>query len=185
MNAFSESDRMDAESAASGTDHLSLRLWLRLLTCTTMIERNMRERMRMRFDITLPRYELMAQLAHAPKGLRMSDLSRRLMVTGGNVTGLTDQLVAERLVVRGAMLDDRRVYTVRLTARGRRQFRLMKAEHDRWITDLLAAVTVEEREALHQLLGEFKAGVANALDAVVPPVAAIGGLVGRPEAEAR
>jgi DNA-binding MarR family transcriptional regulator len=185
MNAVLQADRADAESGVSDTDDQSLRLWLRLLTCTTMIERNVRERMRMRFDITLPRFELMAQLAGAPKGLRMSDLSRRLMVTGGNVTGLTDQLVAERLVVRGARPGDRRVYTVRLTARGRRQLELMKVEHDRWITDLLAGVPVEEREALHHLLGVLKAGVANALDAVVSPVAAIGGLVGRPEADAR
>src|SRR4029078_560789 len=76
--------RVDAESRVSEADHLSLRLWLRLLTCTTMIERCVRERLRERFDMTLPRFDLMAQLARAPKGLRMSDLSRRLMVTGGN-----------------------------------------------------------------------------------------------------
>jgi len=156
--------RVDAESRVSEADHLSLRLWLRLLTCTTMIERCVRERLRERFDMTLPRFDLMAQLARAPKGLRMSDLSRRLMVTGGNVTGLTDQLVAEGLVVRAELPDDRRVYRVRLTGKGRRQFALMATEHERWIIDLLAAVPVVERESLHRLLGALKVGLAQTLE---------------------
>ena len=131
MNAHSETRRADAESRVSDDDGLSMRLWLRLLACTMMIERHVREQLRMRFDLTLPRFDLMAQLARAPKGLRMSDLSQRLMVTGGSITGLTDQLVAERLVVRRELPDDRRVCTVRLTARGRQRFELMAAEHER------------------------------------------------------
>src|SRR6185437_13531572 len=90
MSAHSETRRADAESRVSDADGLSMRLWLRLLACTTMIERHVREQLRIRFDLTLPRFDLMAQLARAPKGLRMSDLSQRLMVTGGNITGLTD-----------------------------------------------------------------------------------------------
>jgi len=113
-------EQADAESRVSQADHLSLRLWLRLLTCTTMIERRVRERLRERFDITLARFDLMAQLARTRHGLRMSELSRRLMVTGGNVTGLTDQLVAEGLVVRREDRSDRRVFTVSLTPKGRR-----------------------------------------------------------------
>ena len=156
-----ESPHVDAESRASESDHASLRLWLRLLTCTTMLERQVRERLRERFDITLARFDLMAQLARAPKGLRMSELSRRLMVTGGNVTGLTDQLVAEGLVVRRETPDDRRVYTVRLTGKGRRQFEAMAAEHERWIVDLLALVPAEQRDALYHLLGALKAQIAR------------------------
>ena len=170
MNAHSETRRMDAESRVSEADDVSMRLWLRLLTCTTMIERHVRERLRARFDITLARFDLMAQLARAPKGLRMSDLSQRLMVTGGNVTGLTDQLVTERLVVRRESPDDRRVYTVRLTAKGRRQFELMAAEHGQSIVDLLNAVPGDERETLFRLLGALKAGLAHALDMRKEPV---------------
>jgi DNA-binding MarR family transcriptional regulator len=154
--------RMDAESRASETDHASLRLWLRLLTCTTMIERHVRERLRDRFDITLARFDLMAQLARAPKGLRMSDLSRRLMVTGGNVTGLTDQLVGEGLVVRREIPDDRRVYTVRLTTKGKRQFDVMAAAHERWIVDLLADCPGDQRDALFALLGALKGALMRA-----------------------
>jgi len=170
MNAHSETRRADAESRVSDGDGLSMRLWLRLLACSTMIERHVRERLRVRFDLTLPRFDLMAQLARAPKGLRMSDLSQRLMVTGGNITGLTDQLVAERLVVRRELPDDRRVCTVRLTARGRQRFELMAAEHERWIVDLMDAVPDDERGRLYDLLGELKARIGHALEARGVPV---------------
>ena len=162
MSVLFEEPPIDAESRASEADHASLRLWLRLLTCTTMIERRVRERLRERFDITLARFDLMAQLARAPKGLRMSELSRRLMVTGGNVTGLTYQLVGEGLVVRREMPDDRRVYTVRLTAKGRRQFQAMAEEHERWIVALLAEAPAGDRDALYRLLGVLKASLARA-----------------------
>jgi DNA-binding MarR family transcriptional regulator len=104
----------------------------------------------------------MAQLARAPKGLRMSDLSRRLMVTGGNVTGLTDQLVGEGLVVRREIPDDRRVYTLRLTTKGKRQFDVMAAAHERWIVDLLADCPGDQRDALFALLGALKGALMRA-----------------------
>lgn len=158
-------EQADAESRVSQADHLSLRLWLRLFTCTTMIERRVRERLRERFDITLARFDLMAQLARTRHGLRMSELSRRLMVTGGNVTGLTDQLVAEGLVVRREDRSDRRVFTVSLTPKGRRQFDAMAAEHERWIVESLGGFSAGEREALYELLGRLKPALARALDA--------------------
>ena len=86
----------DFESRASDTHHESLRLWLRLLTCATMIERHVRANLRERFAISLPRFDLMAQLERHPEGLRMGELTRRLMVTGGNVTGITDRSRHER-----------------------------------------------------------------------------------------
>ncbi len=170
MSTIHELARGDAESRMSDGDHVSLRLWLRLYTCSTMIEHHVRERLRERFDITLPRFDLMAQLERAPKGLKMSDLSRRLMVTGGNVTGLTDQLVSEGLVVRCEMPSDRRVYTVRLTSKGKRHFDAMAVEHERWIIELLAAMPAGELEGLYRLLGTFKSTVAGgAKTPSVPP----------------
>ena len=94
----------------------------------------------------------------------MSELSRRLMVTGGNVTGLTDQLVAEGLVVRREDRSDRRVFTVSLTPKGRRQFDAMAAEHERWIVEWLSGIPAGEREALYDLLGRLKPALARALD---------------------
>lgn len=139
--------------------HDALRLWLRLLTCTTMIERGIRRRLRERFGMTLPRFDLLAQLERAPSGLRMGELSRRLMVTGANVTGLVAQLTAEGMVERLAESGDRRAFVVRLTAKGRDAFHEMAAEHERWIVDLAAGLSASERARLHALLGSLKSSV--------------------------
>ena len=108
---------MDMEARAHSEHPEALRLWLRLLTCTQLVEKQLRTRLRERFDTTLPRFDLMAQLERAPEGLKMNELSRRMMVTGGNVTGITDQLAQEGLVDRVDVEGDRRAYRVRLTAR--------------------------------------------------------------------
>jgi DNA-binding MarR family transcriptional regulator len=149
----------DPESRASDDHHDALRLWLRLLTCTLMIEREIRGRLRERFAITLPRFDLLAQLERHPHGLRMGELSRRLMVTGGNVTGLTTELVAEGLVERSPAPGDRRAFVVRLTAKGKRAFDTMAAEHERWIVAMLAGMPPAERDRLHKLLGDLKSTV--------------------------
>jgi DNA-binding MarR family transcriptional regulator len=144
---------LDAKSRA---EHDAVRLWLRLLACTTLIERDIRARLRARFGITLARFDVLAQLARAPEGMRMQQLSRRLMVTGGNVTGLARELVAEGLVERHTSASDRRVQVVRLTARGRRTFEAMAVEHERWVIERLAALDRHERAALHAALGRLK-----------------------------
>jgi DNA-binding MarR family transcriptional regulator len=120
-----------------------LRLWLRLLTCTTMIEAEIRRRLRSEFDVTLPRFDLLAQLAKAPDGLTMSTLSRQLMVTNGNVTGLVERLVAEGLVTRTPDPTDRRTQIVALTLAGRHGFRTMAATHECWIAELDPAEATE------------------------------------------
>ena len=150
---------VDLETRAADTDHDALRLWLRLLTCTSMIERAIRSRLHARFDITLPRFDLMAQLDRHPQGLRMRELSRRLMVTGGNVTGLTDQLVAEGLVERRDVPGDRRAYAVRLTRAGRKVFAQTAAEHERWVVELLSGLKPAERRQLFALLGQLKTSI--------------------------
>lgn len=151
---------IDPETRLSDDHHDALRLWLRLLTCTLLIERRIKTRLRDRFGMTLPRFDLMAQLERAPDGLKMSELSRRLMVTGGNVTGLTDQLVAEGLVDRHPVPGDRRAFAVRLTAAGRKAFHAMAAEHERWIVELTSGLTKGERDRLYALLGRLKTTVA-------------------------
>lgn len=147
---------MDFE-ARLHTDHASeLRLWLRMLTCTQLIERNIRAALREKFDTTLPRFDLMAQLERAPQGLKMNELSRRLMVTGGNITGITDQLVNEGLVERMNVEGDRRAYLVRLTAVGRESFANMAAEHEQWITQAFDGLGKKDMSQLHKLLGQVK-----------------------------
>lgn len=149
-------NRLDHESRGGDGDHAALRLWLRLLTCTTLIENHIRARLRQEFGTTLPRFDLMAQLARHPDGLKMGELSQRLMVSGGNVTGITDQLEREGWVERVVDLDDRRAFRVHLTERGHDQFRVMAATHETWIVDLLGGLTVTEQHALYGLLGQLK-----------------------------
>ena len=148
---------MDLEARAHSEHPDELRLWLRLLTCTQLIERQLRTELRLQFDTTLPRFDLMAQLERAPNGLRMNELSRRMMVTGGNVTGITDQLEAEGLVERVEVEGDRRAFQVRLTPTGRRQFNTMAQAHEAWIVDAFAALDASEIKTLRSLLGKVKA----------------------------
>ena len=136
---------MDLEARAHSEHPDELRLWLRLLTCTQLIEKHLRTELRLQFDTTLPRFDLMAQLERAEGGLRMNELSRRMMVTGGNVTGITDQLEAEGLVERVEVQGDRRAFQVRLTAKGRRQFNAMAQAHEGWIVDAFAGLDAAYR----------------------------------------
>jgi DNA-binding MarR family transcriptional regulator len=147
---------MDIEARAHSEHPEALRLWLRLLTCTQLVEKRVRTSLRERFETTLPRFDLMAQLERAPEGLKMNELSRRMMVTGGNVTGITDQLVTEGLVERIEVEGDRRAYCVRLTPKGRRQFNEMAREHEGWIVQAFAALNDKEIATLHRLLGRVK-----------------------------
>ena len=147
---------IDAETRATSDDHHALRLWLRLYACTSLVESRVRRRLQARFATTLPRFDLMAQLDRSPQGLRMSELSSRLMVTGGNVTGLTDNLEDEGLVVRESDGADRRALRVKLTREGRRVFRAMATEHERWIADMFAGLSAREARSLAERLHTLK-----------------------------
>lgn len=151
-----ESPGIDLESRLTDQHHQALKLWLRMLACTVMIEDQVRSRLRQEFATTLPRFDLMAQLERHPQGLRMGELSKRMMVTGGNITGITDQLEQEQLVQRVADNKDRRAYTVRLTAAGRRAFKRMAVVHEEWIVELLAPLNPEQKQIMYQALGVIK-----------------------------
>ena len=151
-----------ADAPAGHKDEL--RLWLRLLTCTTLIEAELRRRLRRDFDTTLPRFDLLAQLDRAEGGeLTLGDISRRMMVSNGNITGLATRLAAEGLIERRTSATDRRAQTLRLTPRGRREFARQSAAHEGWVAELLAGLGAADRAALHRLLGRAKAGVRAAL----------------------
>ncbi len=149
---------MDMEERGHSEHPEALRLWLRLLTCTQLVEKQVRTQLREQFDTTLPRFDLMAQLERTPDGLKMNELSRRMMVTGGNVTGITDQLVTEGLVERMEVDGDRRAYRVRLTARGRQVFGEMARQHEGWIVAAFEALSAREVESFYKLLGKVKQG---------------------------
>ena len=157
---------MDLEARAHEDHHDALRLWLRLLTCTQLIEQQVRVRLREQFETTLPRFDLMAQLERSPEGLKMNELSRRMMVTGGNVTGITDQLESEGMVQRLPLEGDRRALLIRLTPTGRKAFAEMASVHEGWIVDSLSGLSEREVETLHKLLGKVKQHI-NAAEAVL------------------
>lgn len=146
----------DMEQRAHADHHASLRLWLRLLSCTTRIEDTIRQRLREQFGITLPRFDLMAQLEREPDGLAMGEVSRRMMVTGGNVTTIVDQLEREQLVQRLPVPGDRRSYRLSLTAAGRSIFTTMAQAHEAWVRELLSPLSSKEQGQLAALLGTLK-----------------------------
>jgi DNA-binding MarR family transcriptional regulator len=148
--------QVDAETRVHDDHHVSLRLWLRILSCTNQIENRVRQNLQSRFETTLPRFDLMAQLERAPEGLKMSELSQRMMVTGGNVTGITDGLEKEGLVVREVDAADRRVFRVKLTPEGQRLFQRMASEHEQWVVDLFGGLSQKQKKQLFDLLGDLK-----------------------------
>jgi DNA-binding MarR family transcriptional regulator len=144
------------EARAASDDHAALKLWLRMLASTTQIEADIRRRLRERFGISLARFDYLAQLYRYQDGMKMRELSRCLMVTGGNVTGLTDDLEKEGFVVRESSPADRRAWIVRLTPKGRRQFETMAHEHEGWILELFAGLDAKTIRQLHAQLGQLR-----------------------------
>jgi DNA-binding MarR family transcriptional regulator len=140
------------EAAASKA---RLRLWLRILKVSRAMESELRERLRTEFGTTLPRFDVMAALDRAEKGLRMSELSGVLRVSNGNVTGIVDRLVSEGMIVRVPVEGDRRAMTVRLTAKGRTHFADLAKAHEGWVDELLQAIDAGEAENLIAMLGRI------------------------------
>ncbi|WP_460450144.1 MarR family winged helix-turn-helix transcriptional regulator [Alsobacter sp. SYSU BS001988] len=163
---------LDAETKAleePAAHHEELKLWLRLLTCANLIETQIRSRLRERFDITLPRFDLMAQLDRAPDGMTLSQVSKRMMVSNGNVTHIVDKLLASGDLDRRTAEHDRRVQVITLTPKGRAEFRAMAAEHADWIATLFGGLSETEIGQLMRLLGKAKSSVATASQGMAPP----------------
>jgi DNA-binding MarR family transcriptional regulator len=127
-----------------------------MLTCTQLIEKQVRTGLRDEFSTTLPRFDLLAQLEREPQGMKMTALSRRMMVTSGNITPVTDQLVKEGLIERSSVDGDRRAWLIRLTPAGRALFKRMAKRHEAWIVQAFDALSSKELQTLHGLLGRVK-----------------------------
>ena len=146
---------VDTESRTTEADHLAIRLWLRMLACTNLVGQRVSANLRA-YGTTLPRFDFLSQLQRFPGGLRMAEISRRMMVTAGNITRLAEQLEAEGLITRAPAAGDRRVAIVRLTDRGRRSFDAMAREHEGWIVTMFDQLSDDERRALFDMLGQPK-----------------------------
>ncbi|WP_159585624.1 MarR family winged helix-turn-helix transcriptional regulator [Chelativorans xinjiangense] len=141
--------------ARSG-DKERLRLWIRMLRTTRIVEGELRERLKRGFDTTLPRFDVMSALHREREGMLMSDLSRFLLVSNGNVTGIVDRLVADGYVARAKRDGDKRTSVVRLTPAGVEAFEKMAAAHERWIAELLGGVDTAEVHHLSEMLHAFR-----------------------------
>ena len=153
---FLDKDSIGLEGRVASDDHQSIKVWLRLLSCSTQIETEIRKRLRSEFGMTLARFDYLAQLHRHPGGLRMNALSRYLMVTGGNVTGLTDDLEQEGLVERVAEPDDRRSFRVSLTRLGTQVFERVAAAHEAWVISIFAGIAPAHKAQLHEWLGRLR-----------------------------
>ena len=155
--------RIDVETRAGPDDHQSLRLWLRLLACTNLIETQVRQGLKAGYSTTLPRFDLMAQLDKAPNGMTLGEVSQRMMVSNGNVTGLAERLVERGLLDRRASPNDRRAQIVSLTAEGRRVFRTMARTHEDWIAEIFVGLDAGDIEQLMNLLAKAKTSARKAV----------------------
>ncbi len=156
MNDLTDHAHLGLEARARTDDHAALKLWLRMLSCVTEIEAEIRRRLRERFGISLSRFDYLAQLHRRKEGLMMRELSRCLMVTGGNVTALTDELERDGLVARESSPTDRRSWIVRLTPEGRKSFEAMAREHEQWILELFEGLDARAVQQLYQHLGSLR-----------------------------
>jgi DNA-binding MarR family transcriptional regulator len=160
---------LDAESKVveSPVDHKDeLRLWLRLLTCTTLMETEIRRRLRARFNETLPRFDLMAQLERVKDGMTLGEVSKRMMVSAGNVTSLVDRLVKAGYLERRPAPNDRRSQLIQLTQSGRAHFNRLAANHEKWVAELLADLDTKDMTAAMAELAKVKKSVSRATGTV-------------------
>lgn len=156
---------LDVESLIAGREagaHVELRLWLRLLSTANLISGAIRRNLRRSFNVTLPQFDLLAQLERCPQGLRLSDLSQRMMVTNGNVTGLVDKLESLGWVRRERSQEDRRAIHVSLTRSGAARFAVMARAHEGWLAELMADVPAAARVVLMRELQRLKSSTRRA-----------------------
>jgi DNA-binding MarR family transcriptional regulator len=154
--------KIKPKAAAPSLSKQRLRLWIRILRAARAIEAEVRDRLRVNFDVTLPQFDVMAALERKPDGMTMTELSRFLMVSNGNVTGIIDRLVADKLVVRQAPANDRRAIIVKLTPRGLKDFLAMAKAHQGWVDNLLSEFDAAEAEALIHHLDGLSGRIRNA-----------------------
>ena len=142
----------------------AVRLWLRLLTCSTTVEKRLRRRFADQFETTLPRFDVLAALDRYPDGLTMSRLSHILLVSGGNLTALVRKLQQQGLLVMERDRDDGRVWIVRSTAQGRAHFSLLSTAHHKWIDEMFVGLDDDDMHRFFDLLDRLKLSLAGSGD---------------------
>jgi DNA-binding MarR family transcriptional regulator len=158
-NANVGSEHKDAPAGSPSDYKEVVRLWLRMLACTTLIQAELRKQFRIQFDTTLPRFDVLAQLDRLPDGMSLGELASSLMVSPGNITPIIERLVADELVARSISDIDRRVQIVCLTDEGRKKFRRMAKKNGEIMADIFRDLRPSQVEALSELLSDTKRAV--------------------------
>jgi DNA-binding MarR family transcriptional regulator len=169
VDTLHAADGLGFEARSATGDHAALKLWLRMLACTTQVEGEIRRRLRLRFDTSLPRFDYLAQLYRESDGLRMKDLSSHLMVSGANVTAITDELERDGFVVRSSSPTDRRSWILNMTPIGRAQFEVMAKEHELWVLELFGCLDATTLAQMYRQLGGLRVHVLNSQAETLPP----------------
>jgi len=152
---------MNNKEKVSSRSKEAIRTWLRLLSCETLIEQQLRSRFRQEFSVTLPQFDVLSELERARQKMTMSELSHELMVSNGNVTGVIDRLEKSGFVTRTRAEHDRRVQYIDLTDKGRREWQVMAASHERWLDNLLTDLTLDDMADLQKLLIKARDSVSS------------------------
>lgn len=151
----------DVETRLNESDSDSLRLWLRLNSCNNQVQNYIREKMRQEFNLTLPRFDLMAQLIGHKNGLKMGEISERLMVSNGNTTSIVLQLEKDGLVERLINQEDRRSTLIRLTTKGTKLHNKINKSYVQWLEDIFATVSTAQYKRLHKDLSDLKLNISK------------------------
>lgn len=136
-----------------------LRLWLRIVSCAQVVEQEMRTMLREKFDMTMPRFELLATLDRVPAGLTMGELSQWLLVTKGNITGIAERLSEDGYVRRQPTPTDRRSFVVTLTPKGRKAFKEMEQEYEQLLERIFADVSDDDSDNFAGVLTRVREAV--------------------------
>lgn len=134
---------------------LELRVWLRLLSCTNRVLHHLRRNLKETFRTTLPRFDLLAQVARPPLGPSPGELSRRLLVTKGNISDIVARLEKEALIERRPDAADGRMQHVYLTGRGEDLLADMLVAHNGWLTELMRHMSEDDLNTLFDALGRL------------------------------
>lgn len=151
--------RQKNEKAPQPISKERLRLWLKLLKASSLVEEEVRRRLRTERNWTLPRFDVMSALSRAHDGLKMSDISKKLRVSNGNITGIVDKLAEEGLALRVAVPGDRRASLVRLTPKGQAVFAEHAAAHEGWINQILGGLNAEDIDAMVRHLDHLTSSI--------------------------
>lgn len=157
--AIPRSARIESNKLTKSRSKQALRLWLRLFSCQSMVEDIIRTRLRDEHGVTLPQFDVLAELDNANKPLTMSELSQHLVVSNGNITGVIDRLEREKFLKRVRSKEDRRVQYIQLTDSGAKRFKKIAAEHEIWITDLFSTLDRNEMDRMINTLKKTKESI--------------------------